>query len=123
MWDSPQAERRVSSATGNGKTISQKQRAIQIEVVSAARDHGKRPQRLMFEARVGGRLICVSDIPFLDTARALFNEGVDPSTPIVLMRNGRECMTSTVGRAGSLTVNESGTPRFRKWSPWEGKGE
>jgi hypothetical protein len=109
--DSPQAGKRIPSATGNGKTI------IQIEVVSAARDPGKRPQRLMFEARVGGRLICVSDTPFLDTARALLSEGVDPTTPIVLMRNGRECMTSTVGRAGSLTINESGTPRFRKWSP------
>ena len=42
---------------------------------------GKRVQG-QFEARLDGKLICISHQPLLDGARVLLADGVDPATPI-----------------------------------------
>jgi hypothetical protein len=59
--------------------------------------------------------------PFLDAARVLRDEGVDPATPLIMRHAGSDtdCIVSTVGAAANLIVEEGtdGMPRFRKWRP------
>jgi hypothetical protein len=81
-----------------------------------------------FRASHGGRLLVESsNTPFLDAARVLAGEGVDPATRIVMRHEGKDCdaLTSTVGAAAKLTVKEStrdGKPRFGDWHPYGGPG-
>jgi hypothetical protein len=53
-----------------------------------------------YEARLAGRVICVSRQPFLDSARALLQEGYDP-TAVLIMRwstTGTESLSDTQHR-------------------------
>ena len=79
---------------------------------------GKRVQG-QFEARLDGKLICISHQPLLDGARVLAADGVDPATPIAVKHEGTafDALRSTVGAAAKLTVEESG-PRFAPWKPF-----
>jgi hypothetical protein len=75
-----------------------------------------------FEARLDGKLICISRQPLLDSARVLTAEGVDPATTIRMRHDGatHDAMRATVGPAAKLTVeeNERVGPRFARWKPF-----
>jgi hypothetical protein len=81
-----------------------------------------------FRASFGSRvLVEASSTPFLDAARVLAGEGVDPATRIVMRHEGKDydALTSTVAAAAKLTVKEStsdGKPRFGDWHPYGGPG-
>jgi hypothetical protein len=80
--------------------------------------------RASFDGRV---LVEASSTPFLDAARVLAGEGVDPATRIVMRHEGKDydALTSTVAAAAKLTVKEStsdGKPRFGDWHPYGGPG-
>jgi hypothetical protein len=83
---------------------------------TAKRVHGQ------FEARLDGRLLCISRQPLLDSARVLTAEGVDPATTIRMRHGGatHDAMRATVGVAAKLTVeeNERVGPRFARWKPF-----
>jgi hypothetical protein len=80
------------------------------------RIHGK------FEARLNGRLLCISHQPLLDAARILAGEGADPATRITMRHEAAayDALRSTVGVAAGLTVRETETdgPRFVRWKPF-----
>ena len=86
---------------------------------------GKRVQG-QFEARLNGRLICISHRPLLDGARVLLAECVDPATPISMRHEGTayDALRSTVGVAAKLTVeeNERVGPRLVRWKPFSRSG-
>jgi hypothetical protein len=65
-----------------------------------------------FEARLGDRLLCVSWTPFVDSARALLAEGVDPNTTITMRHLGKDhdALRGTLGVVGGLRVSG---PNFR----------
>ena len=81
----------------------------------AGRSHGT------FDAYLGERLLTTSHQPFLEAARVLLAEGVDPATPLVMRHAGSQTdsLKGTVGAAAKLTVEETRTagPYFRKWRP------
>jgi hypothetical protein len=75
-----------------------------------------------FEARAGDRLLCTSRQPFLDAARVLLAEGVDPAAPITMRheRTGTDSLKSTVGEAAKLSVYETAFgPKFGPWVPFQ----
>jgi hypothetical protein len=75
-------------------------------------------RRGMYTAAIAGRDLCTSRQPFLDSARVLLGEGADPRTELVMRReNGTISLTSTVGYAAELTVEDGqdGVPRFRSY--------
>ena len=76
----------------------------------------------LYVASLGGRELVTSRQPFLDVARVLLAEGVDPDE-ILIMRwatTGTESLRSTVAAAAALTVEDGrdGVPRFRPWRPY-----
>lgn len=81
-----------------------------------------------FRASFCGRILVeASTIPFIDAARVLEGEGIDPATRIVMRHEGKDydALTSTVAAAAKLTVKEStrdGKPRFGDWHPYGGPG-
>ena len=69
---------------------------------------------------VAGRDIVSSHQPFLDAARELLGEGIDPGATLVMRwaTTGTESLRGLIGVAAKLTVNEScpdGVPRFRSY--------
>lgn len=74
-----------------------------------------------YEARLlDGRVLCsYTRQPFLDSARILLREGVSPQTALVMRREGSlDCLSSTVGHAAKLMVEEGRhAPFFRRWRP------
>jgi hypothetical protein len=62
-----------------------------------------------YHARLGHRHLCTSRTPFTDAARVLVNEGITPSTPLQMSREGRDAvdLSATVGAAARLTVLEN----------------
>ena len=65
----------------------------------------------------GRKLLSSSRQPLLDAARVLLAQGIPPETPLAMQHKGSAtiAMTSTVGEAAKLTVEEEpGGPRFRK---------
>jgi hypothetical protein len=86
-----------------------------LELVVAPAGAGK------FTARLGDRLLCTSTKPFLDSARALLADGVDPATVLTMRHEGSATITlrATVGTAAGLTVLEGDLrPRFGRWQPF-----
>jgi hypothetical protein len=75
-----------------------------------------------FDAYLGERLLTTSRQPFLDSARVLLAEGIDPATPLVMRRAGSQTdsLKGAVSAAAKLTVKETSTvgPIFRKWEPY-----
>jgi hypothetical protein len=95
---------------------------MEISIVVAPVGRGR--FRASFDRRV---LVEGSSTPFLDAARVLAGEGVDPGTRIVMRPEGKDydALTSTVAAAAKLTVKEStrdGKPRFVDWHPYGGPG-
>ena len=80
---------------------------------------GKRVQG-QFEARLDGKLICISHQPLLDGARVLLAENVDPATPIAMRHEGTafDALRSTVGAAAKLTVGRTGSDQVAPWKPF-----
>ena len=69
----------------------------------------------------GRKLLSSSRQPLLDAGRVLLAEGIPPDPRIAMQHKGSAtiAMTSTVGVAAKLTVEEeSDGPRFRKWRPF-----
>ena len=67
----------------------------------------------------GGKPLCVSRQPFLDSARKLIARGHDPQTMLVMRWAGAKnwALRSSLGAAAKLTVDEhNGT--FAKWKPY-----
>jgi hypothetical protein len=73
----------------------------------------------MFEARIEGRLICISRQPLLDVARALLAEGFAPETYLVMRHVGsaHDSLSTSIGAAAQLTVEHSvhGKPVLRPY--------
>jgi hypothetical protein len=67
-------------------------------------------------ARLDDRLLCTSRQPFLDAARVLVSEGLDPDAVLSVRHAGSAvvALSARLGVAAKLTVNESGT-RFVVW--------
>jgi hypothetical protein len=76
-----------------------------------------------FLGYIGDELIVTSRQPFLDGARALLARGYDPATPYN-MRHASSAMqsfaTTTIGHAAGLSVSDTRTPRFQKFTPFKG---
>lgn len=72
-----------------------------------------------FRASLGTRILCTSDTPFTSAARVLIRDGVDPTTPLEMTREGSDKvdLRSTIGAAAQLTVyeNDSHGPVFRQY--------
>lgn len=75
-----------------------------------------------YHARLGHRLLCTSRTPFTDAARILAKEGVSPSEPLQMCREGHDTvdLSGTVGAAARLTVleNERRGPVFIAHRPF-----
>lgn len=86
---------------------------MNINVSTAGRGH--------YHAHLDGRHLCTSKTAFFDAARLLKAEGVLPQESLTMTREGSNvvCLTSTVGEAARLTVeeNENRGPRFRPYRP------
>jgi len=63
-----------------------------------------------FEARIGDRLVCISRQPFLDAARILVAEGVDPTTRMQMFNRGTPSLAGPIGVAAKL---DAGGGRFQ----------
>jgi hypothetical protein len=103
-----------------GDSVRSQGEPVVIKVAPVARGRF----RASFDGRV---LVEASSTPFLDAARVLAGEGVDPATRIVMRHEGQsyDALISTVGAAAKLTVKEStrdGKPRFGNWHPYGGPG-
>jgi hypothetical protein len=92
---------------------------IVLVVAERARRDGK------YTAHHDGRLV-VADVkePFLDAARVLLAQGLDPAARYVMRRSsdGPDALVSTLGQAARLTVSDNDTegPVFRPWKPYGG---
>jgi hypothetical protein len=75
-----------------------------------------------YSARLDGRELCQSRIPFLSAARTLQREGVEPSTRLQMIRAGSDvvALRSTVGTAADLTVvdNDRDGPILARYRPF-----
>jgi hypothetical protein len=92
-----------------------------MEVVIIATPLIDKPGR--FEARLAdGKLLCASTRqPLLDGARELLKHGVDPKVQVVMRHYNStvDALKSTVGAAAKLTVDDHGSPRFKKWQSFK----
>jgi hypothetical protein len=74
-----------------------------------------------FAASLGQRLLCESKTPLLTAARILQAEGIPDGTPISMTHEGSSVvsMRSNVGKAATLTVEETDTrgPRLKAYRP------
>jgi hypothetical protein len=89
----------ANSAQAQDKTADTAVRPVVILVATVGRGR--------FRASFAGRvLVEASSTPFLDAARVLAGEGVDPATRIVMRHEGQsyDALTSTVGIAAGLDV-------------------
>jgi hypothetical protein len=78
-------------------------------------------RRGRFRAEIAGRVIVASSKqPVLDGARVLISEGYAPDIVLEMWHANATAfaLRSTIGAAGKLTVDDSGTPRFRRWKPF-----
>lgn len=92
--------------------------AIAIEIVISPLGC-KSPGR--FEVRLGDRPILKSSRqPLLDAARVLAGEGVSPNARIAIRHAGANhvALSSTIGTAARLTVDEHNGTVFAKWKPY-----
>lgn len=75
----------------------------------------------MFDAHVGDDHICTSRQPFVDSARILADQGVDPGATITMQHANTDhwSLRSTVAAAARLTVEDRdrGSVRFARWRP------
>ena len=75
-----------------------------------------------FSASVDGRLLVKSSrTPFLDAARVLFAEGLDPETILVMRHHGStvNALRARLGVAAGLTIREDNGPaQFKRYSPY-----
>jgi hypothetical protein len=62
----------------------------------------------LYEAKIDGRSIVTSSQPFIDSARVLLSEGVDPKTPLAMTHRDQDydSLRSTIGMAAKLTVGK-----------------
>jgi hypothetical protein len=78
-----------------------------------------------FKARLEGQkqILRASKQPFLDGARALLEQGYDPDNILVMRHAGSDLdsLRGKLGVAATLTVDESNTPRFRKWKTYSSR--
>jgi hypothetical protein len=80
------------------------------------------PKPGRYLGHVGDELIVTSRQPFVDGARALLSRGCDPATPYNMRRANSDVLsfvTTTIGHAAGLSVNEART-RFQKFVPFKG---
>ena len=85
-----------------------------IEIIITPQGAGR------FMAWLGERVILESSRqPLLDAARFLLGEGVPPDTRIAMRHEGSPhvALSSTVGKAAKLTVDEHNGTVFAKWKP------
>jgi hypothetical protein len=75
----------------------------------------------LFDAAIDDTIVVRrSTQPFLDGCRTLIAAGADPDTPVAMRHAGsdHDALTSTVGAAAKLTVEEGDrAPYFRQWEP------
>jgi len=74
----------------------------------------------MKENTIEVQLIDIDDgskTPIFSYCRRLISEGVDPSTSLEVYRGDVLAMRVNVGNGASLTVDETGTPTFKKYRP------
>jgi hypothetical protein len=78
-------------------------------------------RRGLFVARVAAdfRFLCKSRQPFVDSARVLLQEGIDPETILISRLAGQDhnSLRSKVGLAAKVTVDEHNGTVFAKYKP------
>jgi hypothetical protein len=77
----------------------------------------------LFDGEAGGRVVVErSTTPFLDGARRLIELGHDGKAVLVMKHFGSDAVTlrAKLAAAAGLTIDEHGTPRFKRWKPWGG---
>lgn len=84
-----------------------------ITITAAPAERGR------YHASVEGRYLVTSRSPFLDAARVLAAQGLDPVTQIALVHAGsdRITMRSTVGIAAGLVIEEGERLALRRYRP------
>jgi hypothetical protein len=89
---------------------------IEIEMSPCSPRPWPRKWAGLFEARLDDRLLCTSRQPFLDAARVLVSEGLDPDAVLSVRHagSGTVALTAKLSVAVRLTVDESKTS-FRPW--------
>lgn len=77
------------------------------------------PDGQVYEAWLGDRMVCKGREPFLAAARVLLGEGMDPATILESAHEGSDTvgLRATLATAAKLSVSETGTPHFVKYSP------
>jgi hypothetical protein len=69
----------------------------------------------------GDVVVTRSRTPFLDAARILLAQGLNPNTILQMVNNGTPSLRGPIGQAAKLTVRETtntGTPRLVPWVPF-----
>jgi hypothetical protein len=68
----------------------------------------------------GDVIVTRSRTPFLDAARVLLAEGIDPSTILQMVHKhtGTLSLRGPIDQAAKLTVRQDHGPRFVKWQPY-----
>lgn len=93
-----------------------------IELTLTPSQRRKPCDAVLADAHLGARLVCKSDQPLFDGARALVAEGYPPDMPITTRWAGSPhiAMRSTIGEAAKLTVWETDNgPVFARYRPME----
>ena len=106
--------RRDQRAALGRHTLARPDPALMIEIIVTPQGAGQ------FMACLGERIILKSSRqPLLDAARVLLAEGVDPQARIQMRHAGANhvALSSTVGKAAKLTVDEHNGTVFAKWKP------
>jgi hypothetical protein len=114
-----------TGAKGEFLALANRPAAITVTIAPALDKDGRRAYSTrgpFFVGMVDGRRIIErSPQPFVDAARELLSEGIDPGTVLVMRYAGRtdDALKSTVGAAAKLTVLDTaqGKPVFRPWRP------
>lgn len=78
----------------------------------------------IYQAHLGGHLVCATRQPFYDSARVLLRAGYHPWLLLSMRHEGssRRSLTSTIGAAATLTVRESAFGiRTVPYRPWDGE--
>jgi hypothetical protein len=94
---------------------------ITVIIAAPAFDHRGRRLPGKFDALLGDRLLVDGTRqPFLDGARSLLELGFDPDAMVLMRHQGStvDSLRAKIAIAAALTVDEAGTPRFKRWKPF-----
>ena len=114
----------ASTHGGRRATVARALRAARNHVIVVSphmRSDGTRHSNA-FEARLGGAVLCVSETPLLDAARALLARGIARPDDTIVMRHAGsdvDAIRARVGVAADLTISDPAGGRRTALRRWE----